>query len=356
MKRIVLLLLMLPLFAAAQNKPLIIEGSSPNLYITHTVAPKENYYSVGRLYNISPKEIAPFNKLELEKGLSLNQVIKVPLTSNFSQDAVVAADEALVPLYHVVKEKEGLYRIGTVYNKLPVETLKKWNNISGESVGNGTKLIVGYLKVKKDLSAFAGMAKPVTAIVTPAVKEADTKPVAVKETPKPEVVKQTEKKPESKPTKEKEQPVVAKNDEKPNRTVITKQEPNPYVTEPVAPKNKQVAETPKNKNFSGGYFKNIFADQVKGADLSSETGTAAVFKSTSGWEDGKYYCLHNGAPSGTIVKITSPSTGKSVFAKVLDVMPDIKQNSGVVIRLSNAAAAELGQGESKFDCTLSFSK
>ncbi len=351
MKCIFFFVLLLPFVAAAQNKPLIIEGSSPNLYITHTVAPKENYYSVGRLYNISPKEIAPFNKLELEKGLSLNQVIKVPLTSNFSQDAVVAADEALVPLYHTVKEKEGLYRIGTAYNKLPVETLKKWNNISGDAVSNGTKLIVGYLKVKKDLSAFAGMAKPVTAIVAPAVKEAETKPVAAKETPKPEVVKQTEKKPEPKP-------VVVKNEDEhakePEHTVIAKNDD--HKEEPVASKNNQVKETPKNKNFSGGYFKNIFADQAKGADVSSETGTAAVFKSTSGWEDGKYYCLHNGAASGTIVKITSPSTGKSVFAKVLDVMPDIKQNNGLVIRLSNAAAAELGQDESKFDCTLSFSK
>ena len=327
---------MLPFVATAQNKPIIIEGSSPNLYVTHTVAPKENYYSVGRLYNISPKEIAPFNKLELEKGLSLNQVIKVPLTSNFSQDGVVAADEALVPLYHVVKEKEGLYRIGTNYNKLPVETLKKWNNISGESVGNGTKLIVGYLKVKKDLSAFAGMAKPVTATVTPAVKEPEAKPVVVKETPKSEVAKPVEKKPEPKPVEVKETPVVVKKEDKP--------------AEP------KVVETPKSKSSNGGYFKNIFAEQAKGGDISNETGTAAVFKSTSGWEDGKYYCLHNGAASGTIVKITSPSNGKSVYAKVLDVMPDIKQNNGVVIRLSNAAAAELGQSESKFDCTLSFSK
>ena len=129
MKRILILLFFVPFITAAQNKPLIIEGSAPDLYITHTVAPKENYYSIGRMYNISPKEIAPFNKLELEKGLSLNQVIKIPLTGNFSQDGAVSADEALIPIYHVVKEKEGLYRIGTAYNKLPVETIKKWNNM-----------------------------------------------------------------------------------------------------------------------------------------------------------------------------------------------------------------------------------
>lgn len=343
MKRILLLLLAAPLFAAAQNKPLIIEGASPAFYLTHTVAPKENYYSIGRLYNISPKEIAPFNKLELEKGLSLNQVIRIPLTSNFSQDAVAAADEALVPLHHVVKEKEGLYRIGTSYNKLPVETLKKWNNISGDGVGNGTRLIVGYLKVKKELSAFSAMAKApvVVADNTPAKeparaevikKEAEKKPapIAVKEEPKA-VAKQEEKVVAAEPAVNKETAVV-RNEEKPE------------------------AETRKSKNFNGGYFKNIYAEQSKGAGLDNESGTAAIFKSTSGWEDGKYYCLHNEASPGTIVKITSPSTGKSVYAKVLDVMPAIKQNDGVLIRLSNAAAAELGQESSKFDCTLSFPK
>lgn len=333
MKRILVLLFFVPLFVSAQNKPLVIEGASPNLYLTHTVAPKENYYSIGRLYNVSPKEIAPFNKLELEKGLSLGQVIKIPINNNFSQDGVAAPDEALVPLYHVVKEKEGLYRVSVTYNKLPLETLKKWNNISGESVSNGTKLIVGYLKVKKELSALSSAARQPAVAVAPATEK-----------PKAEVVKkEPEKKPEVKTVKE--EPVV-------------KKEEKPVVKEPVVVKSeeKPSTETHKAKNFNGGFFKNIFADQAKGADMDNETGTAAVFKSTSGWEDGKYYCLHNAATPGTIVKITSPSTGKSVYAKVLDVMPDIKQNDGVLIRISNAAAAELGQEANRFDCTLSFSK
>jgi len=344
MKRICIILFLAPLFAAAQNKPLIIEGTAPNLYLTHTVAPKENFYSVGRLYNISPKEIAPFNKLEIEKGLNLGQVIKIPVASNFSQDGVAAPDEALVPLYHVVKEKEGLYRIGATYNKLPVETLKKWNNIAGDAVNNGTKLVVGYLKVKKDLSALSSMAKPpvIAAATTPA-----------KETAKPELAKkEPEKKPEVKTVKE--EPVTAvKKEEKPVAV-----EPLPVKTAPVVVKvnEKPEVESRKAKNFNGGFFRNIFTEQSRSADIDNETGTAAVFKSTSGWEDGKYYCLHNGALPGTIVKITSPATGKSVYAKVLDVMPAIKQNDGVLIRLSNAAAAELGQDAGKFDCSLSFTK
>ncbi len=355
MKRIVILFFLAPFIAAAQNKPLIIEGASPNLYITHTVAPKENYYSIGRLYNISPKEIAPFNKLELEKGLALNQSIKVPLTSNFSQDAVVAADEALVPLYHVVKDKEGLYRVSTTYNKLPLETLKQWNNISGDGVSNGTKLIVGYLKVKKELSAFANGAKAVApvAVNTAPAKEPESKPEPkqVKEKPKVELVKEAEKKPEPKQVKE---TPVAKKEEKPEV-----KEPVAEKKEPVAAKKEEkpapVAEVPKGKT-NGGYFKNVFAEQTKGNSMGNESGTAGVFKSTSGWEDGKYYCLHNNASPETIIKITSNATGKSIYAKVLDVMPDIKRNNGVVVLISNAAAAELGEEEGKFDCTLSYSK
>jgi hypothetical protein len=83
----------------------------------------------------------------------------------------------------------------------------------------------------------------------------------------------------------------------------------------------------------------------------------ALFKSTSGWHDGKYYCLHNMATPGTIVKITNNANGKSIYAKVLDIMPDIKQNNGLIICVSNAAADVLGVTEnSKLDCTLNYSK
>ena len=74
----------------------------------------------------------------------------------------------------------------------------------------------------------------------------------------------------------------------------------------------------------------------------------------SGWEDGKYYCLSNNVPAGTIVKVTYPATGKSVYAKVLDLIPDLKQNTGIMIRLSNAATSELGVNDDIFECTINY--
>ena len=183
MKKLSFLFLITPFFAAAQDK-LFVEGVSPGLYLTHKVAPKENYYSIGRIYNVSPKDIAPFNNLQIEKGLNLGQTIKIPLSSsNFYQSGNAAADEIFVPVYHKIKEKEGLYRVAKNHNDLPLATLKKWNNITGDAVSNGVQLVVGYLKVKTELS---GLSKSgigtsigsITAVVTEEKKATVPEPVS----------------------------------------------------------------------------------------------------------------------------------------------------------------------------------
>ena len=337
----------LPLWSLAQKAPLIIEGISPGFYIMHKVEAKENYYSIGRMFNISPKIIAPFNNLQLDKGLSLNQVIKVPLDEgNFLQVGNAAADEVLVPVYHTLKDKEGLYRIGVNYNKLSLENLKKWNNIKGESAPNGTSLIVGYLKVKKELSSLATMAKakPTDNAKVIAVATVDKKDIAVT-TPAIESAVVVKK---SLPA-----PVVIKEKEIIEEPAVKKA--TPVIVKTTEPAMQPTVTNTTFKNFNGGYFKVLYNKQVKN-EVVTETGGAAVFKSNSGWQDGKYYCLHNSAPAGTVIKIVSITTGKFIYAKVLDVIPDLKQNNGLLIRISNSAAQELGVGEGKFDCTLSYSK
>jgi LysM repeat protein len=272
--------------ASAQDKLLVAEGTPTNLYITHTVAPKENYYSIGRMYNTSPKELAPYNNLSFEGGLALGQTIRIPLgPSNFTQGEAPKENEVLVPVYHIMQPKEGLYRVSTNYNKVPLDALKKWNRLSGDAVGAGTKLIVGFLKVARDQSPLASQAMRI-----------DLSEFAVK---KPEDKKPSVKTQE---VKTQEQPVI------------------------------------------------------KSRQLTNEFGAAAIFKTTSGWQDGKYYCFHNTAEPGTIIKVTNNANGKSVYAKVLDAIPDIKQNSGLLLRISNSAADELGVTDTKFDCSISYAK
>lgn len=350
MKFLLIVLFSLPLLVQAQNKLLLVEGEAPNLFVDHKVAPKENYYSIGRIYNVSPKEVAPFNNLVLENGLSLGQKLKIPLVaSNFLQLGEALEGEVLVPLYHIVNGKESLYKISTLFNKVPIEMLKKWNNLKANGIANGTKLIVGYLKIKKELSPLSNMAKVKPAdIVTSKVEskvEAAVKPVVVaKEPVNSEPVKPVE---------------TAKKNAEVSLLVAEKVSSEPIVTKMVkeAAPVKQVSKTVGLvKDFKGGVFKSDYDEQVRKGELTFEKGEAGLFKSNSGWEDGKYYCLHNSSNPGTVIKITSNLTSISVYAKVLDLIPDIKQNSGLLIIISNAAAQELGMGDGKFDCALNYIK
>lgn len=325
----------------AQDKALLVEGATPNLYLTHVILPKENYYSVGRMYNVPPKEVAAYNHLPFEKGLQLGMSIKIPLiTSNFNQGGQFSKDEALIPVYHVVLPKEGLYRISITYNKVPLENLKKWNNLQSDVVSNGTKLIIGYLKVLKEQSPLAqqGVSVPNSEVVM---------------TPK------EEKKPVSKPDLPKERSPVVHNPETPKETVIETKE-KPKVTETTKTENRQEVLPPVTGkpaiDFAGGYFKKLYNTQVDNKTPTKENGTAGIFKTTSGWMDGKYYCFHNDAAPGTVLKVTNNTTGRSVYAKVLDAVPDIKQNNGLLLRISNSAAEELGVADTKFDCSIMYTK
>src|ERR1700759_3738569 len=83
-------------FAQSQSNELVIQGQTGKLYLEHTVVPKENWYSVGRLYNIGPKELSAFNHLTMAQPLVIGETLQVPLTAvNFSQTGTKAAGETL---------------------------------------------------------------------------------------------------------------------------------------------------------------------------------------------------------------------------------------------------------------------
>ena len=156
--RIALLIFLTFFFSAgyAQNTQLTIEGSEGKFYLSHVVVAKENWYSIGRLFNAPPHDIANFNNMPFDKPLEVNTVLKIPLTpGNFDQKQIKLSGESLIPIYHVLKEKEWVYKISSIYNDVPVTSLEKWNKIKRDDVKQGTPLIVGFLKVKTDQSPLA---------------------------------------------------------------------------------------------------------------------------------------------------------------------------------------------------------
>lgn len=325
MKKILFVLFLLPAMAWAQK------GKEIKPVKMHTVGPKESLSSIGRMYEVNGRVLANYNNIDYDKGINIGQVLKIPpkgttldqvtdpstqvvkapakkeevkapapvaKTETKPAEKIAVTEETGTPVYHKVGKKETLYHISTLYPGTSIDDLKRWNNLASDGVSEGASLVVGY---KKETAA--------------------AKKTATAKTEKPVITETVKKEPEKKTPKD---------------------------PEPVKP-------DVSGKTIKGGAFKSLFESQNSNGQPAGEEGALGVFKSTSGWSDGKYYCLYNNATPGTIIRITS-STGKFVYAKVLDGMPDLKQNNGLLILVSNAAADELGVSDSNAVCSIAYSK
>jgi hypothetical protein len=218
---------------------------------------------------------------------------------------------------------------------VPIENLEKWNHITRDQAKSGMQLIVGFLKVKTALSALAsGIKDQPTASGPVSLPKKEEEKTASNGAPS-QVVKD-EKKVEFTPAKQ--VPVAV--------TEVKTAENKPATGIPV---NTVTATSNVIGHSGGGYFG---VEYIR--DNKTLSGQAGTFKSTSGWQDGKYYALMNNVPVGTIVKVTSPATNKTIYAKVLGQLPEMKESTGLSIRISNAAASEIGAGEGKFAVELRY--
>lgn len=334
MRAIISFLLILISFAAIAQQPKLYAGKNEKgMYVEHKVQPKENWYSVGRLYAISPKEIAAFNGLTMEKGLSIGQTLKVPLNAtNFIQSVSAVG----VPVYHLVEPKEGLLKVASTYG-LTLAGIKNLNNLSADQINSGYNLIVGYIG--------ATSSAPVVSIPVQETKissvVSEPKQSAPAEQPKEIVAKPVVKNAE--PVSQPAAKPIVKNAEPASQSVS---KPVVKNTESVNQPKAVVESKPASSNTIN-YFSTGYSQQAKeGKEQKLENPTYGVFKSSSGWQDGKFYMLMNDVVPGTIVKVNAIESGKTIHAKVLGAVPPGKESEGMQLRLSNAAAAALGVEQS----------
>lgn len=286
----------------AQSRDLILRKNENQFFLEHAVAKGENFYSIGRIYNVPARDIAAYNKLNMEKGLDIGQKIRIPLTeTNFTQQA-----NSGTPVYYRAGLNTTLTRISEAYRGVGVDRLRYWNRRQLEEVREGEKLIIGFM---------TGTSMPVVTIdYSPPTS---TEPVVQRE-------------PEQVAPPVNNEPIVAKNEpEPPARPVISEKE-----------------ESRKGEEQGMGYFSNAYERQGRIQPPANQlTVTSGIFKTTSGWEDEKYYALVDDVSPGTIIRLENPSNKKIIYAKVLGGMSGIRMNATYDIRLSNAAASRLEVGE-----------
>lgn len=276
-------------FVLSYRDSIGVENLSGKKVIIYKLEPKDNYYSIGRKYGISPKIIIDFNK---NIALNIGTIIRIPTQINFEESLQVAQSSQNQNLnqpetLHTVVKKETLYSISALYG-MKMEDLKKLNKLTSNALSIGKVLKVINTKIPTQN----------TDVVNDSIKETppQTPKEIIKDIPKPEPVKVAE---------EKSTDTTETND---------------------------VKEIPRNKY---------------GITELSEKGTA-VWIDDKNLDATKSYALHRTAPVGTIIKITNPMSGRSVFAKVVGRYTENETTKDVIVVITRAAAEAIGVIDKRF--------
>ncbi len=335
-----LLACLLTVVAGAQQT-LEVKGKSPDIYVIYMSTGTETLQTVSNQFGFSVAKLSSFNGVNINAAAILPRgtAIKIPLSSN---NLLQQASENSAPVVHVIQKGDNLYRLSNLYNKVPMARLREWNNLKNDVVKNGQEVIIGYMVNAKPIAAdkkTGSVKEPTPTSVTAPLTTVEEVPKKVPEkkqvTPPTVVRKDT---PVTKPVLVPEKPKPAEE----KKTGIAEKKPEPIT---------EIAYTPQEGDE--GYFAAGYMEHDKAAIQQFRSGDAATFKTISGWTDRKYYVLMDEISPKTIVRITGPGN-KSVCAMVLGPLQETKGASGVLLRISNSAAAALGIVDPKFTVTVTY--
>lgn len=271
-----------------------VENLDGKKVILHKLDPKDNYYSIGRRYNVKPGDIIKFNN---NAALRIGGVIKVPTDRPFvestkpaviqqaskptnippaakadTQPSQAPVNAGLAAQQYKVSAGETLYSIAKRFNST-VEELTKLNNLTNTTLSPGQIIQV----------------KPSSPDVT---APAD----ALRTTPK--------------------------------------RDSTSYVS------SQDSADRRINPNKYGLFEK-------------TEKGVATWIDDTS-LDPNKKLVLHRTAPIGTVIKITNPMTGRTTFAKVVGRLNDSESTKDVILVMTKNVAESIGALDKRIHVNISY--
>ncbi len=278
-----------------------VENQNGKKVILHKLDPKDNYYSIGRRYNVSPKTIIEFNK---NAKMTIGTIIKVPTDRPFSQPEKTTAKTSPaipttgstsnqfvqsqqqptqsgntadgVPTQYKVSAGETLYSIAKRFNTT-VEDITNLNGLASNTISPGQILLIR-------ANAASPEAEPTT---------------------QPPVQPQTT------------QPIVATRD----------------------------STMPDSTHHMNANRFGLYERDEKGV---------ATWMDDDGLDPNKMLVLHRTAPIGTVIKITNIMTNRTTFAKVVGRFTDTEQTKDVIIVMTKNVAQALGALDKRFQVNLSY--
>jgi LysM repeat protein len=296
-------------FAAHVTDSVGVENLDGKKIILHKLDPKDNYYSIGRRYNVKPAAIIQFNNNAL---LHVGQVIKVPTEVPFLQSSTPATSQN-IPVAPT--------RTSPVYtNRQPAQQQPPVDNAPATTTATNSNR--QQYKVSAGETLFA-IAKRFNTTVDELTRLND----------------------------------LRSNSLAPGRLLLVPMgapTPQPPVNTPQTYNNEIARRDTANAapTDSTGAERRLPANRY-GLFEKNEKGVATWIDDPS-LDPNKKLVLHRTAPIGTIVKITNPMTSRTVFAKVVGRFTDNESNRDVVIVMTRNAAESIGALDKRFRVNISY--
>jgi peptidoglycan endopeptidase LytF len=116
-----------------------VENNKGKKLIVHQTVAKDTYYSIGRRYNVAPKDIMAFNDNKyLQVGVIIKVPTNIPFTATGSSNTPSSASTANV-VEHTIKPKENLNMLAEKYGTT-INEIKALNNLTGSNLSIGQVL------------------------------------------------------------------------------------------------------------------------------------------------------------------------------------------------------------------------
>lgn len=356
LKNLLLSTVLLTLSASSFARPLVdsvgVENLNGKKVILHKLDPKDNYYSLGRKYGVSPKTIIEFNA---NASMQIGKIIKVPTERPFSGETpavvttpatqqpqtkpvtqqptatppVVTSTPAQLPQTKPVTQQPTTTPPVTITQPpviKPAEQKVEQRTAQEVANSNAGGITVQQYKVSAGETLYA-IAKrfgttvddivatnKLTSSITPG--QILTIRSGVPATPPPAPA------PVTPPVQHASDSALAKRD-------------STYVASPADSLADKRAGTSKYGLFE-----------------KNEKGVATWMD--EGLDSNKKLVLHRTAPLGTVIRITNPMTGKSTFAKVVGRFTDNQSTQGVMIVMTKNVADAIGAIDKRFHVTISY--
>jgi len=308
-------------FASSLVDSIGVENKDGKKVILHKLDPKDNYYSLGRLYKVSPKNIIQFNN---NAALVIGNVIKVPTDRPFLESSYNTPQQQLHPATQqnaavkpvttpVVKQQappvQQQVQQPQPQQQVVQQTQQQTPPAANNNLTQDYKVSAGetlYSIAKRfgttveDITSLNGLTSNTLAPGQILKVRTGTPP------PVAPPVTQT----------------VAKQD---NTAIMAADSSN---------------ANHFNANKFGLYEKDEkgVATYIDGADL----------------DPSKKLVLHRTAPIGTVIKITNPMTNLTTYAKVVGRFTDNESTKDVIIVVTKNVADSLGALDKRFHVNISY--